>query len=787
LSRQLRLDVAQLTDVGRKRPHNEDNMAYVIPKDEQVLTNKGALFIVADGMGGHAAGEVASEIAVDTVSSAYYQDESNDIDVSLMNAIKRANALIHQRAAENMMRSGMGTTCVAAVLRSEKAYIANVGDSRAYMVRHGQSRQISQDHSWVEEQVRAGLLTKDQARSHAQRNVITRSLGTQSEVEVDVFSETLGVGDTLVLCSDGLSGYITEDDLRTIITQYPPRESVYHLVERANENGGPDNITAIVIRVDELSDDVTDALYPVPAGSRVADETTVLLGSVASSTTGSVMRTTDDPRFSSSSVATSVADPAQANVDATLRSAPTITRPGRKRLLFPTLAIVLLFLLVFAGSGAYFFFHASHTDNSLSTANDLVDQANGEITTNPVGALIQLTQAQSDLHTIQSGTLGGQQLQRFTTLQGKLVSEFKTALTNYNAHAQIAPLPCANAAPVLINTGNASLQAWTVATVTDGKNHTFSYVLGSDKTLYQLAANNSLTKLPSAPADIVLMTNDTQHLYLLTKTTDQNNPYSLFVFTPTANGALTKTGNVNISASLLSGLAPQLMTSSNGTIYVVATSNQTNQNQAKIFSYQAAKITTTPQAATISISSRIVGVAAWPDQRLFLLHSDGEVKSLQFTTTNATENQVVLQNTIETPWSVDPQSVTATTPVPVPSGPITHFLTIPAPSPTTSTQSLLVAAQVNNASHLYIYDAANHRILDVTSFAGGSVGNANNASSLQLVRQYASPTTLSAVEGMTIDPMGNQLNVITQSGNGTFVTKLVTVGVSQQTMCTPAA
>src|SRR5579875_1988708 len=185
-------------------------MAYVIPKDPQVMTKKGALFIVADGMGGHAAGEVASEIAVDTVSNTYYQDDSEDVAASLLQAIKRANTLIHQRAAENMLRSGMGTTCVSAVLRGSMAYIANVGDSRAYLVRKGKVRQVSQDHSWVEEQVRAGLLTRDQARSHAQRNVITRSLGTQTDVDVDIFAEHLEEGDTLVLCCDGLSGLVAE-------------------------------------------------------------------------------------------------------------------------------------------------------------------------------------------------------------------------------------------------------------------------------------------------------------------------------------------------------------------------------------------------------------------------------------------------------------------------------------------------------------------------------------------------------------------------------------------------
>ena len=219
MAKLLRLDVAQLTDVGRRRDHNEDNMAYVIPKDPAVMTHKGALLIVADGMGGHAAGEVASEIAVDTVSNAYYQDENDDVSTSLLQAIRRANAAIQQRAAENMLRSGMGTTCVAAVLRGNMAYIANIGDSRIYLVRQARIRQVSQDHSWVAEQVRAGLLTEEQARTHAQRNVITRSLGTQLEVDVDIFREPLEEGDTLLLCSDGLSGMVNDEELLHTLNQ----------------------------------------------------------------------------------------------------------------------------------------------------------------------------------------------------------------------------------------------------------------------------------------------------------------------------------------------------------------------------------------------------------------------------------------------------------------------------------------------------------------------------------------------------------------------------------------
>lgn len=249
------LSVAQQTDVGRRRPHNEDTMAHIIPEDAQVMAQKGALFIVADGMGGHAAGEVASELAVNTVCQEYYQhtgntgDEQPDIARSLIEAVKRANTVIHQRAQENIAHTGMGTTCVAAVLRGATAYIANVGDSRAYLVHQGQVRQITWDHSWVGEQVRAGILTPEQARHHRMRNVITRTLGHTTSVEVDLFTENLSEGDSLVLCSDGLSGSITDDELVRIVEQFVPQESVQHLVEYANAHDGNDNITAVIVRL----------------------------------------------------------------------------------------------------------------------------------------------------------------------------------------------------------------------------------------------------------------------------------------------------------------------------------------------------------------------------------------------------------------------------------------------------------------------------------------------------------------------------------------------------------
>jgi serine/threonine protein phosphatase PrpC/tRNA A-37 threonylcarbamoyl transferase component Bud32 len=264
----LRLDVAQLTDIGRMQPHNEDNIAYVIPKDLQVMALKGALFIVADGIEERAAGEVASEIAVDTVSIAYYQVDSEDIKASLTQIIQRANATIRQKAAEKLLRTDMGTTCVVAILRGNRAYIANVGNSRAYLIRGNQIKLMTLDHSWVAEQVRAGLLTEDQARRHPQRNFLTRSLGTQPEVRVDIFLEQLEEGDFLLLCTDGLYSVVNDEELLKIVSQFVPQESVYHLVERANENGGPDNITAIVVRILEVGTEPPGGQHPIWTSGR---------------------------------------------------------------------------------------------------------------------------------------------------------------------------------------------------------------------------------------------------------------------------------------------------------------------------------------------------------------------------------------------------------------------------------------------------------------------------------------------------------------------------------------
>lgn len=244
---------AQRTDIGLKRESNEDSAISMLPADQQEAESKGVLFVVADGLGGHTRGEVASQLAVNTIRDVYYQQQSDDLEASLRLAMEQANARIY---AENVSKSPqperdqmMGTTCVAAVLQGDTLYVANVGDSRAYIVRAGQAHQISLDHSLVAQQVREGLITKEQAKDHPDRNKIYRCLGDKAVVEVDTFSEKVQAGDLLLLCTDGLSMLVPEEEVVDIVQQYEPQESVQRLIERANELGGTDNITAVVARV----------------------------------------------------------------------------------------------------------------------------------------------------------------------------------------------------------------------------------------------------------------------------------------------------------------------------------------------------------------------------------------------------------------------------------------------------------------------------------------------------------------------------------------------------------
>lgn len=236
---------AARTDVGVVRSGNEDNFL--------MLADRG-IFIVADGMGGHAAGEVASEMAVHIVAAelGQYRGLSDDELANRMHtAIRRANEAIFSRTLSEQDKRGMGTTLTALVLLPNRYLIGQVGDSRAYLLRDTALRQITKDHSYVQEQVDAGLLTPEQARVHPYSNVITRCVGAGMEVTPDIYFGELQSDDLLLLASDGLTGMLEDEQLRRLLlADGGPQRAVDQMILEANRRGGLDNITAIVVRIE---------------------------------------------------------------------------------------------------------------------------------------------------------------------------------------------------------------------------------------------------------------------------------------------------------------------------------------------------------------------------------------------------------------------------------------------------------------------------------------------------------------------------------------------------------
>jgi len=238
---------AARTDVGIVRSGNEDNYL--------MLSDRG-IFIVADGMGGHAAGEVASEMAVRIISrelGSLRGQTDEQVGERLRQAIRTANEAIFGRTLSEHDKRGMGTTVTVLALMPDRYMIGQVGDSRAYLLRDGTLLQLTKDHSYVQEQVDAGLLTPDQARVHPYSNVITRCVGAGSEVLPDIYFGALRAGDVLLLASDGLTGMLEDDQLvRILQSDGGPEAWVDRMVAEANYRGGLDNITAIVVRIESL-------------------------------------------------------------------------------------------------------------------------------------------------------------------------------------------------------------------------------------------------------------------------------------------------------------------------------------------------------------------------------------------------------------------------------------------------------------------------------------------------------------------------------------------------------
>lgn len=262
----MRVRFSARTHPGMRREVNQDAYGSSQP-------GSATLLVVCDGMGGHAAGEVASSLGVETIIGTFRADSPPE--VALREAFVAANQRIYTEG-----HGSMGTTGVAALFLQNVLHVANVGDSRAYLVREDQIIQISQDHSFVNDQVAAGLMTPEQARSSNIRNIITRALGHTSEIDVDLFTAGLRPGDTVILSSDGMHGLLADEEIAEFAGVLTLEEAAQRLVDIANERGGPDNITVVIARVDELDSGgngdtaITAALQTVPFNTTaVVDQT----------------------------------------------------------------------------------------------------------------------------------------------------------------------------------------------------------------------------------------------------------------------------------------------------------------------------------------------------------------------------------------------------------------------------------------------------------------------------------------------------------------------------------
>jgi len=260
-----RLAICLQTDRGVVRLNNEDNGVCSQPGDPEVLRNKGTLVMVADGMGGAQAGEIASTMAVECIPRLYYESREPSPGKALRAALERASRDIHEAAKSRPELEGMGTTCVALVIRDNEAFLAYVGDSRIYLVRQGGIYQLSEDHSVVYEMVKQGIITREQARNHEDRNLLSLSLGGRPDVRAAGSDQSMTVdcGDLFLLCSDGLHDLVSDDDILAVAQSSEPSDAVAQLIRLAKEAGGYDNITVAVVKVSGAADEP-----PEPRGTR---------------------------------------------------------------------------------------------------------------------------------------------------------------------------------------------------------------------------------------------------------------------------------------------------------------------------------------------------------------------------------------------------------------------------------------------------------------------------------------------------------------------------------------
>ena len=788
MTRQLRLASGVLTDVGRKRERNQDNVTSFVPEEPAVLEERGALFVVCDGMGGHAAGEVAAEQGVRTIREVYFASQGQDVITSIAQAVKAANDAIYSLARSHTEYSGMGTTCVTLVIAGGRAYIVNIGDSRAYIIRDGQMRQVTQDHSWVAEQVRIGLLTEEQARVHAHRNVITRSLGTQPNITADLFVETLRDGDRVLLCSDGLHGYVEEAAIsQEVVTQPSPEQAARNLIAMANANGGPDNISAIVVDVLETPE-VTGPI-PLPANSLepIEEGTTQPLPVPPGPT----------------QVAPVVAAPVAASAEAPAASAATKGRPRRRRsglLVLRLLEIAALLLVIFTawyvGFGPLAAQRATtqQAQDRLTTARRIIQQASGQP---PTTALESLAQARTlALAEVNNPSLDASvKAQAQSLLDQELAPAVQQALQRYNSAAHITQASVNTAVSYTINCVVPGQTAASPITATSGLVPVSAaagkpaliagqqiVVFISGGALYEalipVDANNMPTSGATVCAPVTMkgvgaylsLAGAGDTVYALAQ--QAAGGYSVVTVTP---GALDTNHNPTVKTASLFAVpvtqeTPTHLAVAGKSVYVSFAGGTTTPYGVWLFNGQPkgpAQTITLPAAASSLLAA---------NNSLYMLLSDGTMGQLDVAHLFA---PLVVAAPVPA-MTNDPTTYTAATPVPTPQSPTTTAATATAttppstaagtastttptpasPTPTLGTMFSAGASLLADPlapTQLLLSDPANNRIIRlVTSTSGPGVG---------LVGQYVYSAPVTNVGDVARTGANATLNAFVWSGS----------------------
>ena len=238
------------SNIGLIRSENQDSFGKFPPDDFNLYSEKGQLFIVADGMGGHAGGKEASSIAVDTINDVYFSSPSDSLS-ALKEAIEKANNNIYNKSENSNQLKGMGTTCTVLILNEDKGLIAHIGDSRIYIVENNLSpviEQLTEDHTKVHEMVKEGILTEKEAKTYPAKSVLSRALGVGQKANADFKTITIKKGQSYVMCSDGLAE-VTKNEIAQIVSANSPEDACGKLINLSNERGGKDNVTVLVIKI----------------------------------------------------------------------------------------------------------------------------------------------------------------------------------------------------------------------------------------------------------------------------------------------------------------------------------------------------------------------------------------------------------------------------------------------------------------------------------------------------------------------------------------------------------